>query len=248
MELYKEEEQQRVKSNLKITEEVNYVNKQISNKIYSAEISKDKFLYRFIKRALDIVFSLLIIIGLLPIYILIALKIKIDDGGKIFYKHKRIGKDNQEFGMYKFRTMVLDAEEKLKELLDNDPELKQEFYKNFKLKNDPRITEIGHYLRRTSLDELPQLFNVLKGDMSLVGPRPVVKKELDLYYKELGRIIFSMKPGVTGMWQAYLRSDYDNYQQRIRLDLYYLKNRSILLDLKILFKTIVTVLKRQGAY
>ncbi|MDR3258878.1 MAG: sugar transferase, partial [Fusobacteriaceae bacterium] len=138
---------------------------------------------------------------------------------------------------------------KLKELLDSDEVLKKEFYKNFKLKDDPRITEVGKFLRETSLDELPQFINVIKGEMSLVGPRPVVEKEVELYYgKEMSKKIFMIKPGITGMWQVNGRSDVENYDERIALDLYYIRNWTLWLDIVIIFKTMRTVLKRKGAY
>ncbi|APT76099.1 hypothetical protein LN42_06680 [Marinitoga sp. 1137] len=202
-----------------------------------------------IKRIFDIVLSIIGIILTSPIFLIIAFLIKKEDGGPIFFKHKRIGKDLKEFEMYKFRSMYPDAEKRLQELLASDEKIREEWFKHFKLKNDPRITKIGKFLRKTSLDELPQLFNVLKGDMSLVGPRPVVRKEVELYYgEEVAKEVFSIKPGITGMWQANGRSDVEDYSERIALDLYYLRNWSLELDFIILLKTIKIVIDKKGAY
>jgi len=204
---------------------------------------------RILKRSFDIVFGLVGLLFFLPLYIIIGLKIKHEDGGPILFKHTRIGKDLQEFKMYKFRTMVPNAEQKLQEMLEKDEKLREEFYKNFKLKDDPRITKIGNFLRKSSLDEFPQFLNVIKGDMSIVGPRPVVKKEVDMYYgKEVAQRVFTVKPGITGMWQANGRSDVEDYDERISLDLYYIRNWSLWLDIVIILKTIKSVLNRSGAY
>lgn len=204
---------------------------------------------RILKRVFDLFFGIIGFIIFLPLYLIIGIMIKVEDGGPILFKHTRIGKDLKEFKMYKFRTMVPNAEEKLKEMLDKDEKLREEFYKNFKLKEDPRITKIGKFLRKTSLDEFPQFINVLRGEMSIVGPRPIVKKEVDLYYgEEMAKRIFAVKPGITGMWQAHGRSDVENYEERIALDLYYIRNWSLWLDIVIILKTIKTVLDKRGAY
>lgn len=201
-----------------------------------------------IKRAMDIVIGLVGCCFLGILYLIFAPKIK-KDGGKAIFYHERIGKDLKPFKMYKFRSMYVDAEERLQELLEKDEKIREEFYKNFKLKDDPRITKVGAFLRRTSLDEFPQFINVLKGEMSFVGPRPVVQKEVDLYYgTETGKRIFSAKPGITGMWQANGRSDIEDYDERIALDLYYIRNWSIWLDIIIIIKTIKSVIHRRGAY
>ncbi|MFW6008251.1 MAG: sugar transferase [archaeon] len=221
---------------------------EIEKELHCFDEITDNPIYNFITRILDIILSVLGLIITLPALLVIAVMIKLEDGGSIFFKHNRIGENLENFKMYKFRTMVPNAEKKLKETLAKDREIRKEFYANFKLKNDPRITKIGKFLRKTSLDELPQLINVLKGDMSLVGPRPIVEDELHMHYKEMGQIIFSIKPGVTGMWQAYARSDVENYKDRIALDLGYIIDRSLLLDLKILFQTVKSVLKKEGAY
>ena len=138
--------------------------------------------------------------------------------------------------------------QQLKKILEEDPEAREEWNRTFKLKNDPRVTPIGKILRRTSLDELPQFFNVLKGDMSVVGPRPVVEEELKKYYKDKARYYLSVKPGVTGYWQVEGRSDVDNYEERVDMDVWYVQNQSFLLDLKIILKTIWVMFTGKGAY
>ncbi|MGL5428197.1 MAG: sugar transferase, partial [Cetobacterium sp.] len=162
---------------------------------------------RILKRSFDIVGSLAGLIILLPLYLKYGREIK-KDGGPALFTHTRIGRDLKPLKMYKFRSMYIDAEVRLEKMLAEDEEVKKEFYTNFKLKNDPRITPAGAFLRKTSLDEFPQFLNVLKGEMSLVGPRPVVQKEVEMYYgTEMGQKIFQVKPGITGMWQANGRSD-----------------------------------------
>ncbi|EPU1012905.1 sugar transferase, partial [Klebsiella pneumoniae] len=158
----------------------------------------------------------------------------------------RIGKGGKSFKCLKFRSMVTNSKEVLEDLLSKDIQAKQEWEATFKLKNDPRITKIGHFLRRTSLDELPQLFNVLKGEMSLVGPRPIITAELERYNDEVAYYLLS-KPGMTGLWQVSGRSDVD-YETRVYLDTWYVKNWSMWNDIAILFKTIGVVLKKDGAY
>jgi undecaprenyl-phosphate galactose phosphotransferase len=190
-------------------------------------------------------FAGLFILGIL---ILIFYKKIKKDGGPIFFKHSRIGRDLKEFKIYKFRTMYVDAEERLQEML-KDEKKREEYYNNFKLKDDPRITPIGKFLRESSLDEFPQFINVLKGEMSLVGPRPIVKKELEMYYGgEIGKKVFQIKPGITGMWQSHGRSDVEDYGERIASDLYYIRNWSLWLDIVLLLQTIKYVLNRKGAY
>ena len=204
---------------------------------------------RIEKRILDIVLGSIgfLIFGIL--YIAFGMRIKKEDGGKVLFAHSRIGRGLEPFKMYKFRSMYINSEERLNEILDSDEKLKEEFYKTFKLKDDPRITKIGRFLRETSLDEFPQFLNVLKGKMSIVGPRPIVKKELDMYYgSESGRKVFLVKPGITGMWQANGRSDVEDYDERIALDLYYIRNWSMWLDLIIVMKTIKNVIHKTGAY
>jgi len=200
-----------------------------------------------VKRIFDIVFSIFAIIITLPLFIIIALLIKLTDGGNIIYVHERIGKGGKKFKVLKFRSMYMNADKKLEEILKNNPKAKEEWEKTFKLKNDPRITPIGKFLRKTSLDELPQFINVLKGDMSIVGPRPVVEEELKKYYKDKAELYKSIKPGITGYWQVEGRSDTD-YNERIKMDEYYIKNRSFLMDLKIIIKTIKIMITGKSAY
>lgn len=201
-----------------------------------------------LKRAFDIIGSLVGIALLAPIYLWAKSKIMREDSGPVLFAHERVGVNLEKFRMYKFRTMFIDAEARLEEMLQ-DEEVRREFYRTFKLRNDPRITKIGEFLRRTSLDEFPQFINVLRGEMSIVGPRPVVEKEVEMYYgTETGRKIFLMKPGITGMWQSRGRSDIESYDERIKLDLYYLRNWSLILDLKIIMRTIRMVLLKKGAY
>lgn len=205
---------------------------------------KSDIKYRFVKRTFDIIISGLSIILLSPIFLMIAILIKLDSKGKVFYKHKRIGKNGEFIYLYKFRSMYSDSKERLEELL-KDPKIKKEWEENYKLNNDPRITKIGNILRKTSLDELPQLLNILNGDMSIVGPRPIVEDELEKYglYKKK---FLSVIPGLTGWWACNGRSC-TSYDDRMKLELYYIDNRSIILDLKVIFKTFISVIKRDGA-
>lgn len=203
---------------------------------------------RILKRILDIIGGLVGLMILAPLYLIYGRKIKAD-GGPATFSHNRIGRDLKPFKMHKFRSMYVDAEARLEKMLAEDEKVREEFYTNFKLKEDPRITPVGNFLRRTSLDEFPQFLNVLKGEMSLVGPRPVVQKEVDMYYgTEMGRKVFQAKPGITGMWQANGRSDIEDYDERIALDLYYIRNWTVWLDIIILIKTVKNVLDRKGAY
>jgi len=204
------------------------------------------FWNRVIKRFMDVI--IVTIGGLIafPFLFLIALLIKITSPGKALYKQKRLGCNGKHFYTYKFRTMISDADQKLKDILEKDPSLKKEWEENHKLQKDPRITGIGRLLRRTSIDEFPQLINILKGDMSLVGPRPIVDAEIEKYGDEYERV-FSIKPGLTGLWQVSGRSD-SNYLDRVAYDMYYLQSWSVWLDLWIIFKTFGVVLIGKGAY
>lgn len=202
----------------------------------------NKVMYRFIKRGFDIIVSLIAMIVLLPLFVLIGILIKIDSKGPVFFLHKRIGKDGKKIKIFKFRTMVKNAEELLTRF---SPEQKKEFEENYKLDKDFRVTKIGNILRKTSLDELPQLLNILKGDMSIVGPRPLVEKEIEKYEDEQEKFL-SVTPGLTGNWACNGRSNI-GYEERIKLELYYVDNCSIWLDLKIILKTVISVFKKEGA-
>ncbi|MBP5697708.1 MAG: undecaprenyl-phosphate galactose phosphotransferase WbaP [Treponema sp.] len=199
-----------------------------------------------IKRLMDILLCLaaLPIVLLVSIFIIIA--IKIDSPGPIFYGHKRVGKNHREIKCWKFRSMGIDSDEKLKEILATDPVRAAEWEKDRKFTDDPRVTKVGKFLRKTSLDELPQLWNIMAGDMSFVGPRPVTQPELKKY-GEYEDYVLSAQPGLSGMWQISGRSD-TGYEERITLDTYYIQNWSIWLDLWIIIKTIWVVLKGKGAY
>ena len=198
------------------------------------------------KRAFDILCAFIGLLVLSPLFLLIVLLIKLDSRGPAFFGHKRLGKGGRYFTCYKFRTMRPDAEQVLKDLLRRDPEARAQWEKDFKLKNDPRITKVGAFLRKTSLDELPQLWNVLKGDMSLVGPRPIVTDEVKRY-GDKARYLFKVPPGITGLWQVSGRNDID-YEERVLLDEYYAKNWSLWLDIEVIIRTFGAVLKKQGAY
>ena len=201
-----------------------------------------KKVYLAIKRLIDIIGSLIGIILLSPIYIIIAILIKFDSPGKIVFGHTRKGKGGKDIKVYKFRTMYSNANEIFESFTS---EQKEEYYKNFKLDNDPRVTKLGGFLRKTSLDELPQLFNILKGDMTIIGPRPIVEKEISKYGNKAEKL-FSVVPGLAGYWQANGRSD-TTYEERVEMDMYYIDNMSFYLDVKILFQTIFSVLKGEGA-
>lgn len=200
-----------------------------------------------VKRCFDIMVSVFLLPFLsLPMAAIAAL-IRIDSKGKAMFSQERIGKKGVLFRCYKFRTMYEDAEEKLAALLNKDQETREKWEKNWKLNDDPRVTRIGRFLRTTSLDELPQIFNVLKGEMSLVGPRPVTHDEIDLYYKDMAELCFCVLPGITGLWQVSGRSN-TSYDYRISLDSWYVRNWNLWLDVVILLKTIRIVIKREGAY
>lgn len=213
--------------------------------IFRVQQNLAKWSSRILKRIFDIIGSLAIIIALSPALIYISRKVK-KDGGPAIYGHERIGKGGKPFKCLKFRSMVVNSKEVLEQVLATDLQARAEWDATFKLKNDPRITKIGHFLRRTSLDELPQLFNVLRGEMSLVGPRPIITAELERYNDEIDYYLLS-KPGMTGLWQVSGRSDVD-YETRVYLDAWYVKNWSMWNDIAILFKTINVVLKKDGAY
>lgn len=222
---------QSIEGNLQTNVEVEIVDR------YERNIS-----YYIIKRTIDIIGSLCGIILLCPFMFITAVAIKLDSKGPIIFAHKRLGYNGTIIKVYKFRTMVTNAQELLEKLT---PEQKKEFQKNFKLEHDPRITHIGNFLRKSSIDELPQLFNILIGNMTIVGPRPIVPKEL-IKYGQYGSKFLSVKPGLTGLWQVSGRSN-TTYEERIQLDMKYIDNRSILGDIGIIFKTFGAVFKKVGS-
>lgn len=203
---------------------------------------EEKLVYNIIKRVFDFISSLIAIIVFLPVFLIIIAAIKLDSKGPVIFSHKRLGQGGKLIKVYKFRSMVQNADEVMKNFTK---EQKEEFAKNFKLENDPRITKVGDFLRKTSLDELPQLFNILIGNMTVVGPRPIVEKELEKY-GVYGDKFLSVKPGLTGLWQVSGRSD-TTYEERVSLDMEYIDKRSFWFDLKIIFKTVIVVFRREGA-
>lgn len=208
----------------------------------NVKIEQTNIYNKYIKRVCDIIISLIGLIISLPFFVIIGILIKAESKGSVFFKHERIGENGKKIKIYKFRTMVKDAEKLIEEF---SLEQKNEFEKNFKLENDPRVTKIGKALRKTSLDELPQLVNVLKGELSLIGPRPIIEDELKKYENNKEKFL-SIKPGLTGNWAANGRSC-TSYEERINMELYYIDNISFKLDVEIFFKTLQTVLKREGA-
>ena len=207
---------------------------------------KPKFkVYYIFKRLVDIIGSLVGLILLSPIFLIVSILIR-KDGGKAFFIQSRIGKNGKTIKVYKFRSMVMNGEQVLEELFAKDEELRKEYLTNKKLENDPRITKIGKFIRKTSIDELPQLINVLKGNMSLVGPRPYLWREKDEGMGDYYKYIISCKPGITGFWQVNGRSD-TSFEERLEMDKYYSKHINAWLDIKILFKTVGAVLFGKGA-
>ncbi|HLO86484.1 MAG TPA: sugar transferase [Nostocaceae cyanobacterium] len=202
----------------------------------------------FAKRLFDIIFSLSVLILFFPLYVIVGLLIAISSKGPIFYVQERVGKNYRRFNCIKFRTMVSNADEVLVQMMASSQELREEFESSFKLKKDPRVTKIGHFLRITSLDEFPQFWNVLKGDMSVVGPRPLVVEELPKYGAHIDQIL-TIRPGITGLWQVSGRNDIP-YPRRVQIDLHYVKFKNFWLDLWIILKTIDVVImpKNNGAY
>ncbi len=197
------------------------------------------------KRFLDMFFAVSAFLILSPLFIIIPILIKITSKGTVFFRQKRLGKHGKTIYVWKFRSMYNDAEKRLSRLLKENPKVADEWKRNFKLLNDPRVTPLGRFLRKTSLDELPQLFNVFSGDMALIGPRPIVKGEV-IYYGDLYRVFSSVKPGITGLWQVSGRSDTD-YAKRVSLDAYYVLNWSPWMDIWILVRTVYAVLFMRGA-
>ena len=214
----------------------------LKNEMKEPKREKASF-YLFVKRVIDIIGSSLGLIVLSPFFLIIAIAIKIDDKGSVFYKHKRIGQFGEELYIYKFRSMKENADN-LEEMLS--PGELEVFKSEFKLENDPRITKVGKFLRKTSIDELPQLLNILKGDLTLIGPRPIVEEELENYGEDVDKLL-SVKPGLTGYWQAFARNDAVYATgERQKMELYYVDNRNFILDIKIFFMTFVSVFRKTG--
>lgn len=214
------------------------------NSIYIDEAELNhQYGYRIVKRLFGIIASTIALILISPIFLIIAICIKVDDpNGSVFYTQIRVGKDGKKFKMIKFRSMISNADDLLEKLRSqNDIEGAM-----FKMKNDPRITRVGHFIRKYSLDELPQLINVIKGDMSIVGPRPPLPSEVE-QYTDYDKQRLMVTPGATGMWQVGGRNDVD-FDTMVKLDLTYIKNRSVWLDLKIMFETIKIMVRPNGAY
>ena len=210
-------------------------------------LERDRILFFPIaKRALDIVGAGLGLVVLAPFFLIVAMMVRAD-GGPAFFAHQRVGRVGKLFGCLKFRSMVIDSQARLEDLLANDPAARAEWDATRKLKNDPRITRIGRFLRSTSLDELPQLINVLRGEMSLVGPRPVQEAEIDRYYGASAAHYMAVRPGITGLWQVSGRSE-TSYESRVALDVAYVSRPSLLADIAILLRTPVAVLSRRGAH
>lgn len=206
------------------------------------ERNKNRRFYHLVKRMIDVVLSLFGLVLISPFVVIIAILIKIDSKGPVFFKHHRIGKNGKPFSMYKFRTMKDGAEAMIN---DFTPEQLEEWNENFKLKDDPRITRIGKFLRKTSLDELPQLINILRGDMSIVGPRPVIEVELEEYGNDKDEFL-SIRPGLTGWWASNGRSEI-SYPERCSYELYYVRNESFWLDVKVMFLSVISVFLHKGA-
>jgi lipopolysaccharide/colanic/teichoic acid biosynthesis glycosyltransferase len=203
---------------------------------------------RFIKRSGDLCFALAVLTLGSPVFLLLGLLVKLTSRGPVFYVQQRVGRDYRSFGCIKFRTMRRDADRVLGMLLSESPDLAEEFRNDFKLKNDPRITRLGKFLRRSSLDELPQFLNVLRGEMSVVGPRPIVRQELPRYGNRMEEVL-AVRPGLTGLWQVSGRNNL-SYEERVALDLHYASRRSFVLDLSIIVRTLRVILdpRDRGAY
>lgn len=199
-----------------------------------------------VARVLDLSLILLAAPYIILAFLVIMILITLDSRGPVFYRQTRIGRFGRKFYVYKFRTMVQNADHILQSYLDNSPELRAEWLATHKLKKDPRVTRVGSILRKLSLDELPQLWNIIIGDMSLIGPRPIVDAEVEKYGKSF-YLYIQVRPGLTGLWQVSGRND-TTYERRVELDEYYVLHRTLMLDLQILWKTVFVVLRKKGAY
>jgi len=199
-----------------------------------------------VRRSVDLMLACLALLFFSPLMVLVAISVWAQDRGPVFYAHGRVGRDGRVFKCLKFRSMLVDSDARLQRLLAESPEARAEWDRDHKLRNDPRITALGSFLRRSSLDELPQLFNVLVGEMSLVGPRPIVASEVKRYGRRFGHYC-SVRPGITGLWQVSGRNDV-SYRRRVAIDTCYAQNQSLVLDLRILLATVPSVLMRKGSY
>lgn len=210
-------------------------------------VNNKKIIYSVIKRLVDIIGALVGIVFLIPLTIILYIvnKFSKESKGPLFFDQLRIGKNGKEFKLYKYRSMVMHADEKLWEYLNKNEEAREEYFKYKKLRNDPRITKLGNFLRKASLDEFPQFINVLKGEMSLVGPRPYLYREKEDMGSRYQQII-QVKPGLTGLWQVSGRNDID-FKERLNIDVKYIQDRTLWLDFKILFKTFFRVFEKGGA-
>jgi exopolysaccharide production protein ExoY len=203
---------------------------------------------RGVKRAFDLASVVVIVALFWWAIIAVAIAVRLTTGSPVIYGHKRVGRDGREFNCYKFRSMVPNADEVLSHLLATDAAAREEWNRDFKLKDDPRVTRVGRFIRKTSLDEFPQLWNVLANEMSVVGPRPVVRKELDAYYAGAGRSRYlSVKPGLTGLWQVSGRNDME-YCERVELDRAYVDSWGVFSDFMIVMRTVGVMFGRKGAY
>jgi lipopolysaccharide/colanic/teichoic acid biosynthesis glycosyltransferase len=203
-------------------------------------------IHQAVNRGMNVSVAALVLLFFLPIMILVAVAIWCQDRGPIFFAHRRIGRDGRKFPCLKFRSMAIDAQERLQELLDADPQARAEWERDHKLRDDPRVTPLGVFLRKSSLDELPQLLNVLRGEMDLVGPRPIVDGEVCKYGPRFKHYC-AVNPGITGLWQVSGRND-TSYRSRVAMDCVYAKSKSLPLDLWILVVTVPAVLLRKGSY
>ncbi|PIS00874.1 MAG: exopolysaccharide biosynthesis protein [Chlamydiae bacterium CG10_big_fil_rev_8_21_14_0_10_35_9] len=210
-------------------------------------IVQSKIKHKPVKRLFDICFSFLVLSVGLPFYILISLIIFASSPGPIFYVQPRVGRKGKIIKCFKFRTMCINAEEKLKKILESDAALKEEYNKFRKLKNDPRVFSFGKFLRKTSLDELPQFFNVLLGDLSVVGPRPAMPSEVEKFFKNRAEKILSIRPGITGIWQTSGRNNL-SFEDRVKLDEIYVDSQSFKKDMELIIKTIPMLFFSKGAY
>lgn len=224
--------------------------RELTSNAHLIVLDEQMVVHNWLKRGFDILFSLTALILGMPLFALIALAVKFSSSGPIFYSSLRIGRKGRLFKFWKFRTMHRDADQRLEVILNSNPELKREWKKYFKLRNDPRLTRIGHFLRKTSLDELPQFWNVFIGDLSIVGPRPYLPREAEeirTILKQEMEKMFSVRPGLTGIWQTAGRSCL-TFKERVLLEVGYASERSFLFDLKLIAKTIPILFFQKGAF